>query len=481
MRRAGRHSSRRVAVVCCTSTSGCKANGRRCSLPSDALFGPSLSTDLMLATVSDRAWVQAMLDVEAALARAEARIGLIPPTAADGIAGHCLVDEFDVAQLGRAAIRSANPVIPLVNALRAAVPYDAAPYVHHGATSQDVLDTAMMLIARRGLELVLEDLERAAAAAATLADRHRATVMAARTLLQQALPTTFGLKAAGWLVAIVEARSVLARVAQTRLAVQFGGAAGTMAALSDRGLDVSRELAAELTLAEPTVPWHTARGRVVEVATALAIAAGVAGKVALDIVLLAQTEVGEGSESTVAGRGSSSALPQKHNPGDAIEILAAVRGINAQVAVPLGAVGQEHERASGAWQAEWPAFAETLRLAGGAASRLASLLAGLQVDPERMRRNLDQSGGSIMAEHVGMMLGERVDPVMARALVDTAVSAAASTGRPFKNVVREDRAITTHLKPEELAGALEPSGHLGVAELLIDRALAAYRGKKGEG
>ena len=450
-------------------------------MPSDALFGPSLSTDLMLATVSDRAWVQAMLDVEAALARAEARIGLIPPTAADGIAGHCLVDEFDVAQLGRAAIRSANPVIPLVNALRAAVPYDAAPYVHHGATSQDVLDTAMMLIARRGLELVLEDLERAAAAAATLADRHRATVMAARTLLQQALPTTFGLKAAGWLVAIVEARSVLARVAQTRLAVQFGGAAGTMAALSDRGLDVSRELAAELTLAEPTVPWHTARGRVVEVATALGIAAGVAGKVALDIVLLAQTEVGEVSESTVAGRGASSALPQKHNPVDAIEILAAVRGINAQVAVLLGAMLQEHERAAGAWQAEWPAFAETLRLAGGAASRLASLLAGLQVDPERMRRNLDQSGGSIMAEHVVMMLGKRVDPVMARALVDTAVSAAASTGRPFKDVVREDRAITTHLKPEELAGALEPSGHLGVAELLIDRALAAYRGKKGEG
>src|SRR5256885_3443002 len=177
MRRAGRHSSRRVAVVCCTSTSGCKANGRRCSLPSDALFGPSLSTDVMLATVSDRAWVQAMLDVEAALARAEARIGLIPSRAAEGIAAQCRVDEFDVAQLGRAAVRSANPVIPLVNALRAAVPYDAAPYVHHGATSQDVLDTAMSLIARRGLELVLADLERAAAAAATLADRHRAPGM----------------------------------------------------------------------------------------------------------------------------------------------------------------------------------------------------------------------------------------------------------------------------------------------------------------
>src|SRR5438128_10174227 len=294
----------------------------------------------MLATVSDRAWVQAMLDVEAALARAESRVGLIPSMAAEGIAAQCRVDEFDVAQLGRAAVRSANPVIPLVNALRAAVPNEAAPYVHHGATSQDILDTAMMLIARRALDLVLTDLDRAAAAAATLADRHRATVMAARTLLQQALPTTFGLKAAGWLVAIVEARSELTRVAQTRLAVQLGGAAGTMAALKDRGLDVARELAAELTLSQPTLPGHTARARVVEVATPLALAAGVAGKVALDVVLLAQTEVGEVSESSVAGGGSSSALPQTHNQGEAIEIVAAGRGVHSAAAAVRGGVGR---------------------------------------------------------------------------------------------------------------------------------------------
>jgi len=444
----------------------------------------------MLVTVSDRAWVQAMLDVEAALARAESRTGLIPATAAEGIASHCRVDEFDVAQLGRAAVRSANPVVPLVNALRAAVPKDAAPFVHRGVTSQDILDTAMMLIARRGLELILADLEQAAASAAALADRHRATLMAARTLLQQALPTTFGLKAAGWLTAIVEARSELIRVHRTRLAVQFGGAAGTLAAFSDRGLEVARELASELALPEPILPWHTARARVVELATAIGIAAGVAGKVALDVVLLAQTEVGEVSERAVAGRGASSTLPQKHNPVDAIEILAAVRGINAQVAVLHGAMLQEHERAAGAWQAEWPAFAETLRLAGGAAFRLASLLAGLQVDPDRMRRNLDLSGGRIMAEHVVMMLGERIDRVMARALVDAAVSTATSTGRPFEAVLQEDRAITAYLHPDELAVALDPAGYLGVAGLLIDRALAAYRAQhtreiprpfKGEG
>jgi len=450
-------------------------------LPSDALFGPSLSTELMMATVSDRAWVQAMLDVEAALARAESRIGLIPSAAAEGIAGHCRVDDFDVAQLGRAAARSANPVIPLVNALRAAVSQDAAPYVHHGATSQDILDTAMMLIARRGLDLVLADLQQAAAAAATLADRHRATVMAARTLLQQALPTTFGLKAAGWLIAIVEARSELARVRRSRLAVQFGGAAGTMAALSDRGLDVARELATELGLEEPTLPWHTARARVVEIASALGVAAGVAGKVAFDVVLLAQTEVGEVSKRAIAGRGGSSALPQKRNPVDAIEILAAVRGINAQVAVLLATMVQEHERAAGAWQAEWPAFAETLRLAGGAVSRLASMLAALQVDPKRMQRNLELSGGTIMAEHLTILLGERVDRVMARALVDSAVATSISTGQPFQDVLAEDSAITSHLNPEELAAALEPAGYLGVSAQLIDRALAAYRAHKGDG
>ena len=436
---------------------------------------PSLSTEVMLVTVSDRAWVAAMLEVEAALARVEARVGLIPGRAAEGIVEHCRVDEFDVAQLGKAAVRSANPVIPLVNALRAAVPKDAAPFVHRGATSQDVLDTAMMLIARRGLDLVIADLGRAAATAASLADRHRSTLMAARTMLQQALPTSFGLKAAGWLNAIVEARSELIRVRRRRLAVQFGGAAGTLAALSDRGLDVVRGLATDLDLPEPVVPWHTARARVVELATALGIAAGVAGKVALDVVLLAQTEVAEVTERAAPGRGASSTLPQKHNPVEAIEILAAVRSINAQVAGLQSAMLAEHERAAGAWQAEWPALAETLRFAGGAVSRLASLLTGLQVDPERMRRNLDQSGGSIMAEHVVTMLGERIDRVMARALVDTAVTTATSTGRTFADVLRQDKTINAHVNENELALALEPGRYLGVSDALIDRALAAYR------
>jgi len=434
-------------------------------------------TDRMLAAVSETAWVQAMLDVEAALAGAEARVGVIPAEAPDQIAAHCTVAEFDVAQLGRDAVRSANPVVPLVEALRAAVPKEVAAFVHYGATSQDILDTAMMLIARQGLDLLSVDLERAAAAAASLADQHRSTLMAARTLMQQASVTTFGMKAAGWLSALIEARAELVRVRRTRLALQFGGAAGTLASLGDKGLDVVAALASRLDLPEPTLPWHTARARVVEVANALGVAAGVAGKVALDVVLMAQTEVGEVSE---AGGGGSSTLPQKHNPVQAIEILAAVRGVNGQVALLQGTMLQEHERGAGAWQAEWPALSETLRLAGGAVSRLADLLSGLKVHPQRMRHNLDGTGGLIMAESVLTAMGKRVDRMTARKLIDAAVATAAAGGRPFAEVLQRDRAIAAHLTPGQLAEALDPANYLGACGPLIDRALEAYR-QQGKG
>jgi len=430
--------------------------------------------------VSDRAWVQAMLDVEAALARAEARVGVIPADVPDQIAAHCKVDGFDVAQLGRDAVGSGTLVIPLVEALRAAVPRKAAPFVHYGATSQDIVDTAIMLIARQGLDLVRGDLERAAATAASLADAHRSTLMAARTLMQQASVTTFGLKAAGWLTALTEARAGLLRLRRTRLALQFGGAAGTLASLSGKGLEVMAALAVELDLPEPVVPWHTARGRIVEVANALGIAAGVAGKVALDVVLLAQTEVGEVSEASGEGHGASSTLPQKHNPVQAIAILAAVRGVNAQVALLQGTMLQEHERAAGAWQAEWPALSETLRLTGAALARLADLLAGLHVDPVRMRRNLDLAGGLIMAESLVTAMGKRVDRMTARKLVEAAVAAAASAGQPFAEVLQHDQAIAAYLRPGELADALNPANYVGASDALIDRALEAYQHGKGE-
>jgi 3-carboxy-cis,cis-muconate cycloisomerase len=447
-------------------------------MPSDRLFGPASSTPAMLAVVDDVAWVAAMLAVEAALARASARVGLVPTAAADAIAACCQPERFDIARLGREAVDAGNPVIPLVKALTAIVPDDAAAYVHWGATSQDILDTAMMLVARRGLDLLDDDLGALAGAAATLAEQHRATLLPGRTLLQQALPTTFGLKAAGWLVAVLEARARLRDVAHRRLAVQLGGAVGTLAAFGDRGFDVVRALSAELDLAEPLVPWHTARGRLVELGTALALAAGTAGKIAQDIVLLAQSEVAEVSERRAPGRGGSSTLPQKRNPVGAVETLACVRSVNAQADILIGAMTQEHERAAGAWQAEWPALAEALRLTAGAVSRAVELLSGLDVHVARMRRNLDASGGLLMAESVMMALAPRIGRQRAQELVTRAAALAADSGRSLREALLAEPTMAAQLKAEELDAALDPLDYLGSAGAFIDRALAAYQAEK---
>ena len=444
-------------------------------MPSDRLFGPAASTDAMLAATSDVAWVAAMLEVEAALARAEARVGVIPASAADAIAACCQVDRLDVARIGRDAIAAGNPVIPLVKALTALVPGDAAAYVHWGATSQDILDTAMMLIAARGLDLIKRDLGEAARAAAALAERHRTTILPARTLLQQALPTTFGLKAAGWLVALLETQMRLRTVRRDRLAVQLGGAAGTLAALGNQGLDVTRALSDALRLAEPLVPWHTARGRIVELGAALGLAAGTAGKIARDIVLLAQTEVAEVAEPSAPGRGGSSTLPHKRNPVGAVTILACMRSINAQIAVLFGAMDAEHERAAGAWQAEWPAISEALRLAGGAVARVADVLSGLEISVERMRANVEATKGLILAEHVMMLLAERVGRLEAHQRVEAAAAVAATTGRSFHDVLMSDPTIVQHLTAAEIGAALDPASYLGSAAAFVDRALAAYR------
>jgi len=306
-------------------------------------------------------------------------------------------------------------------------------------------------------------------------------VMAARTLLQHALPTTLGLKAAGWLTSIVEARAEVDRVRRTQLAVQFGGAAGTLASLGGRGLEVLRQLAAELQLQEPVVPWHTQRARVVEVANVLGIAAGVAAKIALDVILMAQTEVAEVAEASREGKGGSSTLPQKQNPVESVAILAAARGVSAQVGLLQQAMLQEHERAAGAWQAEWPALTEALRLAAGAVGRLPDLLSGLQVDKKRMRQNLDAGGGLIMAESVVMALSKTMDAVKARQLVEQVVRASASTGKAFAQSLNEDTEITSKLDEAALAAALQPANYLGASEELIDRALEAYNAIKRNG
>ena len=338
--------------------------------------------DSLREAVSGRAWVAAMLEAERALAVAEGRLGVIPVEAAEQIAAACNPEAFDPEQLGVEGRQAANPAEPLVRALRDAVGGEPARYVHWGATSQDVLDTAAMLVARRSLELILRDLEAVAATCARLADEHRATIMAARTLLQQAVPTTFGLKAAYWLFGVVEARR---RLANVRLAAQLGGAAGTLASLGDRGTEVLREYSKEVGLAEPEVPWHTMRVRVGELGGALALASGACAKIALDVTLLAQTEV---AEVSTGDEGRSSTMPHKRNPASAVLAIASSRQAHAHAGVLTASLVQEHERATGAWQSEWAALSGALGYTGGAVAATLSALDALQVDEERMRQNL---------------------------------------------------------------------------------------------
>jgi 3-carboxy-cis,cis-muconate cycloisomerase len=439
------------------------------------LFGGILGRGRVAAEVSDRAWLQAMLDVEAALARAQAAAGVVDAAHAERIAAACDAGRYDLDALGAEAADSATPVIALVRALRAQVGGDAAGDVHRGATSQDVVDSAAMLVAWRATEPLLDDLGAAADAAARLADEHRATPMAGRTLLQQAVPITFGLKAAGWLVALDEAAARLRAVRDTRLAAQLGGAAGTLAALGDAGPDVLARFARELGLAEPVLPWHTDRTRIAELAGALAGACGVAAKIARDVTLLAQTEVGEVREGG-ADRGGSSAMPHKRNPVAAVSALAAARQAPGLAATLLAAMEQEHERAAGAWQAEWRALSDLLRATGSAAAWLRDVLERLEVDPARMRANIDERG---LAERLAGALAPALGPEAAHELVRDAVAEATASGRPLAELVAEHPRACDHLSAEEARRLLDPASYLGSAEALVERALRAHGERRG--
>lgn len=427
----------------------------------DELFVP---TEFREAT-SDVAWLQALLDAEAALAGAAARTGLIPADAAEAIAAACRAEAFDPAAIGEAGRAAGNPVEPLVRALTEAVGDGAGGYVHWGATSQDILDTGAMLVARRVLDLLLAEVDVAATRCAALASEHRATPMVGRTLLQHAVPTTFGAKAAGWLVALVEVRTVLARVRDERLAVQLGGAAGTLAAFGDRGEEVLRHYAELLALAESTVPWHTDRTRVGELAAGLALAAGVVEKVARDVILLSQTEVGEVTEGSAGG---SSTMPHKQNPVRSTLAIACARQVLGASVVLLGAMPQEHERAAGAWHAEWPALKNALAFAGGAVSALADVLTRLRVDTERMRANLALLGDAVMAERLSFALADRLGRRDAHDLVSRANS---STAKLRDAVLSDERNVLT---PAELDELLDPTTYLGSADRFVDRALGLY-------
>jgi 3-carboxy-cis,cis-muconate cycloisomerase len=446
------------------------------------LLGPLFSTEEMAATFSDTARLQAMLDVEAALARAEAACGVIPNAAADAIAEGCRAELFDIEALGRAAIGGGNLAIPLVKGLTAKVAErdaEMARWVHWGATSQDIIDTGLVLQIRAALPLVARDLGGLGDALAALAETHAATPMTGRTLMQQAVPTTLGAKAAGWLTGIAHAQARLAAAGEAALALQFGGAAGTLAALGDKGWDVATALAGQLGLALPVMPWHSQRERIADLGCALALVIGSLGKFGRDLALMAQTEIGEFSEASGDGKGGSSAMPHKANPVGCARILAASRRAPGLAATLLAAMDQEHERALGGWHAEWEVLPELFRLAAMAAAAARETAETGRLHPERMRANLDITSGLIMAEAVTVALGAKLGKSTAQALLEKAAKRARAERQSLRKALAADSEVVSQLAPAALDDLLKPENYLGDAPEMARRAVKHYHAQKG--
>jgi 3-carboxy-cis,cis-muconate cycloisomerase len=447
-------------------------------LAPSSLLTPLISSAAMRAVLDDRARLQRMLDFEAALTRAEAALAVIPALSVDAIVQACRAELYDIAAIGEAAVTAGNLAIPLIKALTAEVAkadVQAAGYVHWGATSQDVIDTALMLELRAAIDALLADLNRAIEAFTTLAGRHRRTASVGRTWLQHALPMPFGLKIAGYAAALGRSRDRLKRVRREALALQFGGAVGTLAALGDRGLEVADRLGALLDLPVPDAPWHTHRDRLAEVASAFAILTGTCGKIARDISLLMQTEVAEAFEPAAAGRGGSSTMPHKRNPtGAAIALTAATIAPNLMATILAGEV-QEHERALGGWQAEWPTFPALTLVTSGALAAVTDIAEGLEVDADRMRANVDATQGLVMAEAVSFALAAKIGKHEAHKLVEEASRKAVAEKRSLQNVLNDDERVTAQLTAVGLAKLFEPMSYQGAAQTFIDRLIGSLK------
>jgi len=440
------------------------------------LLAPLFSSAAMRAVCDDTATLQHMLDFEAALARAEAAVGIIPASAAGPIAKACKAEAFELAALAEAATRSGNLAIPLVKALTAAVgnaDADAARYVHWGATSQDVIDTATMLTLRAAIDALLPDLDRAIAGFAGLARKHRDTAMVARTWLQHAMPMPFGLKLAEYAAALHRSRERLKRLRGEGLALQFGGAAGTLAALGDKGLLVAEKLAAELELPLPDAPWHTHRDRIADAASVFAILTGSCGKIARDVSLMMQTDVAEAFEPSGEGRGGSSTMPHKRNPVAAATALAAAAMAPNLAATIFASQVQDHERSAGPWHAEWPTLPTLQLVTSGGLAAIVDLAEGLEVDAARMRVNLDATHGLIMAEAVTFALAENIGKSDAHHLVEAASRKAVAGKQHLRDVLASDPKVTAHLGADKLAKLFDPMAYQGVSQALIDRLLAS--------
>jgi 3-carboxy-cis,cis-muconate cycloisomerase len=446
------------------------------------------------AIIDDNAWLQAMLNAEAGLARALERAGLAPAGTGEAVTRAARADDFDIAELGELSALTGNPVPGLARALAVNVGGQPGRAVHRGATSQDILDTAAMLLARTAIDAAHADLTAAAAATAELATEHRTTPMIGRTLLQQAVPVTFGVVAAGWLAGLDAAIAGLAETRRTRLAVQFGGAAGTLASLGPDGIRVKAMLADELDLADPPLPWHTERLRIIDVGAAMARVTAALSKIARDVTLLAQTEVAEvaegaggnggGGADTGAAprRGGSSAMPNKTNPVAAVALLGCAKQAPGLLATLVASAEQEHQRAAGAWHAEWQPFGHLLQVAASAASWGRELLANLEVDTGKMAANLTAAGGLPLAERVSALLRNAIGAAEAHDLVATAAAKAATSGVPLRDILLadpdlEDKLTKAGITQADIEQALDPAGYLGAAGDFVDAALAAHEGR----
>ncbi|MGA2415918.1 MAG: 3-carboxy-cis,cis-muconate cycloisomerase [Candidatus Sulfotelmatobacter sp.] len=442
------------------------------------LLDPLFGSAAMSAVFSDAARLQRMLDFEAALARAEARCGVIPVAAASAIGAKCKASLIDIDALASATAKSLNPAIPLVKQVTALVAKDdpeTAQYVHWGATSQDANDTGLVLQMRDAFGILDADILALCQALAALARQYRSTPIAGRTLMQHALPTTFGAKIAGWLDVINRHRERLSETRARALALQFGGAVGTLAALKDKGMQVAEALAADLHLAMPAMPWHTQRDRLAEAATTLGLCTGTLGKIGRDISLHAQTEIAELSEPASEGRGGSSSMPHKRNPVSCAVVLSAATRVPGLVSTMLSAMAQEDERGLGNWQAEWETLPEIFRLTAGALHQMVTIIPHLEIDVERMRQNLDATRGLIFAEAVTTALAVRVGKSCAREWVERGIREARLSGQHLREVLAEDKAIVVHLPAADLDRLFAPEHYLGAAEEFVDRVLSTTK------
>ncbi len=433
-----------------------------------------LSTEAMTANFGPEATVRALLAFEGALSRAEATVGLIPSESAAAISAACVVDRFGLNDITNRATQSGSLVIPLVEDLITAVEKTdppAAAFVHRGATSQDVIDTGLVLQLRNAVELLVTDILRIEAALKQLARDHEQTPLVGRTLLQPGPPITLGLKAAGWYAAIRRGKRRIENAAEDALVLQFGGAVGTLSALGDIGLEVAEALAAELDLDLPEAPWHTHRDRIVALASAVAILVGSLGKMARDISLLMQSEVDEAFEPVEEGRGGSSAMPHKRNPVGCMIALSASNRAPGLLSTLLSGMVQEHERALGGWQAEWPTLPALFEATAGAAEAMAEVTEGLKVDAKAMRANIEKTRGLLFSETLAGALMKKLGKAEADKMVRRLSQTVIETGQDLEIVAREELVASGLITGEELGQIFDIDNALGMTAKFIDRQL----------